>query len=109
MRLVLLAGAVLAASAAHAQVQIGPNGAVTCPGGYYAQTLSGELRIVCPTTITPEEAHRFNREQAQRWQSQQDAYRQSIIESGVCDRPGVPSYQVPPICGDIKRERAKPE
>lgn len=90
--------AVLVASTAAAQVQTQPNGAVTCPGGYTAQRLNGELVIVCPgPPLTPEQA-RQQREQAERiFRDNQQRLHEQSVQNGECG-PDVPAFRRSPNC-----------
>jgi len=97
------AGAVLlavlaGAGAATAQVQTLPGGGVTCPGGYTAQRLNGELVIVCPPPpMTPEQA-RQQREQAERIaRDEAERLRRQSVENGACG-PDVPAFRRSPNC-----------
>ena len=98
-RTLVMAGALALAVAgtATAQVQTHPDGGVTCPQGYTAQRLNGELVIVCPSPITPEEAHR-QVEQAKRiFQEQQERLQRQSVENGACV-PDVPRFRRSPNC-----------
>jgi hypothetical protein len=82
---------------AGAQVQTLPGGGVTCPGGYTAQRLNGELVIVCPSPITPEQARRLREQQEQIGRDEQQRLRDSAVESGACG-PEVPRFRRSPNC-----------
>lgn len=97
----MAAGALLLAvlaTTATAQVQTHPDGGVTCPGGYTAQRLNGELVIVCPPPpMTPEQA-RQQREQADRiFRDEQERLRRQSVETGACG-PDVPAFRRSPNC-----------
>jgi hypothetical protein len=100
MRTLVAAGALALAVAgtATAQVQTHPGGGVTCPNGYTAQRLNGELVIVCPSPpMTPEQA-RQQREQAERiFREQQQRDLQDAVRNGECG-PDVPAFRRSPNC-----------
>lgn len=101
-RAMLAAGAVLltvlaSAGTAQAQAQMAPGGGVTCPGGAIAQRLNGELVLVCPSPMTPEQM-RQQREQAEQIsRDEQERLRRQSVETGAC-APDVPRFRRSPNC-----------
>lgn len=81
----------------HAQVTTQPGGGVTCPDGYTAQRLNGQLVIVCPSTMTPEEARRFRLEQEQIREQMHQRDVQDAVRNGECG-PDVPKFRRSPNC-----------
>ena len=92
------AGALALAGTAAAQVQTHPGGGVTCPGGYTAQRLNGELVIVCPPPpMTSEQAARQREQAEQIARDEQERLRRQSVEEGACG-PDVPRFRRSPNC-----------
>lgn len=96
----LTAGALALAvtGTATAQVQTHPGGGVTCPGGYTAQRLNGQLVIVCPgPPMTPEQARQQREQAAQIARDEAERLRRQSVEEGACGAD-VPAFRRSPNC-----------